>query len=274
MRALKRHLAIILAIIIIVIIMLFRSCGSGANQKEETQTQDVITENTTVSVEESVAEETVESEPTVEESVESEPAAPETDVTAAAPAVSAQVFSDVNDPEHPYYDAIYWASENSITKGYSDGSFGIGDTCTRGQAVMFLWRMGGCPEPEAVSKSPFTDVPESHTYYKAVLWAQQNGITKGYTTGEKAGQFAVDDACSRGQIMTFIWRYKEQPQPEEVSQSPFSDVAENHAYYKAILWGSQEGITKGYTSGPDKGKFGIDDACTRGQIVTFLHRIR
>ena len=67
--------------------------------------------------------------------------------------------------------------------------------------------------------------------------------------------------------MTFIWRYKEQPTPEETDESPFSDVPTNHAYYKAILWGSQEGVTKGYTSGPDKGKFGIDDACTRGQLV-------
>ena len=74
--------------------------------------------------------------------------------------------------------------------------------------------------------------------------------------------------------MTFIWRYKGQPSPEDVTESPFSDVEPNHAYYKAILWGSQEGVTKGYTTGPDAGKFGIDDACTRGQIVTFLYRIR
>ena len=65
-----------------------------------------------------------------------------------------------------------------------------------------------------------------------------------------------------------------QPAAEEVSESPFSDVEPNHAYYKAILWGSQEGVTKGYTTGPDAGTFGIDDACTRGQIVTFLYRIR
>lgn len=139
---------------------------------------------------------------------------------------------------------------------------------------MFLWRMDGCPEPEQAEVSPFTDVPDSHAFYKAVLWAQQKGITKGYTTGEKAGQFAVDDPCTRGQIMTFIWRYKGQPSPEDVTESPFSDVEPNHAYYKAILWGSQEGVTKGYTTGPDAGKFGIDDACTRGQIVTFLYRIR
>jgi hypothetical protein len=46
----------------------------------------------------------------------------------------------------------------------------------------------------------------------------------------------------------------------------------NHAFYKAILWGSQKKITVGYTSGPKKGNFGINDNCTRGQIVTFLYR--
>jgi hypothetical protein len=266
MKTTKRYLAIIIAVIIIVIIWLFRSCGSGTTPENATQTQDVVIEDASVEVEvpdESIAEEPGEAESVIEETAE-----------AAAEETSADVFSDVNDPKHPYYDAIVWASENNITKGYVDGSFGIDDTCTRGQAVMFLWRMDGCPEPEQAEVSPFTDVPDSHAFYKAVLWAQQKGITKGYTTGEKAGQFAVDDPCTRGQIMTFIWRYKGQPSPEEVSESPFSDVEPSHAYYKAILWGSQEGVTKGYTTGPDAGKFGIDDACTRGQIVTFLYRIR
>ena len=249
MKTTKRYLAIIIAVIIIVIIWLFRSCGSGTTPENATQTQDVVIEDASVEVEvpeESIAEEPAEAESAIEETAE-----------ATIEETSADVFSDVNDPKHPYYDAIVWASENNITKGYVDGSFGIDDTCTRGQAVMFLWRMDGCPEPEQAEVSPFTDVPDS-----------------GYTTGEKAGQFAVDDPCTRGQIMTFIWRYKGQPAPEEVSESPFSDVEPSHAYYKAILWGSQEGVTKGYTTGPDAGKFGIDDACTRGQIVTFLYRIR
>ena len=252
MKTTKRYLAIIIAVIIIVIIWLFRSCGSGTTPENATQTQDVVIEDASVEVEvpdESIAEEPGEAESVIEETAE-----------AAAEETSADVFSDVNDPKHPYYDAIVWASENNITKGYVDGSFGIDDTCTRGQAVMFLWRMDGCPEPEQAEVSPFTDVPEDAYYTKAVLWAAEQNIASG--TSES------------GQIMTFIWRYKGQPAPEEVSESPFSDVEPSHAYYKAILWGSQEGVTKGYTTGPDAGKFGIDDACTRGQIVTFLYRIR
>ena len=185
-----------------------------------------------------------------------------------------KLFTDVLNPSHPYYKAIYWAAQKGITKGYSDGSFGIDLPCTRGHAVMFLWRMAGCPEPKPVSKSPFSDVPMTHTFFKAVLWAQQKGITTGYTSGPKKGKFCIDETCTRGQIMTFIWRYKGKPKPKPVSKSPFSDVPMNHTYYQAILWGSQNGITNGYTNGPNKGKFGINDDCTRGQIVTFLYRIR
>ena len=185
-----------------------------------------------------------------------------------------KLFTDVLDPTHPYYNAIYWAAQKGITKGYSDGSFGIDLPCTRGHAVMFLWRMAGCPKPKTVSKSPFLDVPTNHVFYKAVLWAQQKGITTGYTSGSRKGKFGINETCTRGQIMTFIWRYKGKPKPKPVSRSPFSDVPMNHTYYQAILWGFQNGVTNGYTSGSRKGKFGIDRACTRGQIVTFLYRIR
>ena len=155
MKTTKRYLAIIIAVIIIVIIWLFRSCGSGTTPENATQTQDVVIEDASVEVEvpeESIAEEPAEAESAIEETAE-----------ATIEETSADVFSDVNDPKHPYYDAIVWASENNITKGYVDGSFGIDDTCTRGQAVMFLWRMDGCPEPEQAEVSPFTDVPAGHS---------------------------------------------------------------------------------------------------------------
>jgi hypothetical protein len=182
-------------------------------------------------------------------------------------------FKDVLDPKHPYYTAIYWAAEKGITKGYSDGTFGINKPCTRGHAVMFIWRMAGCPAPRSTAKSPFADVPKTHTFYKAILWAQQKGITTGYTSGVKKGKFGVDETCTRGQIMTFIWRFKGKPEPKS-TVCPFRDVPKTHTYYKAILWGSQKKITNGYTSGPKKGTFGLNDSCTRGMIVKFLYNIR
>lgn len=175
-------------------------------------------------------------------------------------------FSDVTDPKHPYYKAIYWAADAGITKGYSDGTFGIDKACTRSEAVMFLWRLAGKPAPKNASSSPFKDVPKSHAHYKAILWAAQKGITKGYDDGT----FGINKTCTRGQIMTFIWRFKGQPAPKAAAKSPFSDVPKNHAYYKAILWGSQNKVTNGFSDGT----FGINKNCTRGQIVTFLYRIR
>ena len=184
--------------------------------------------------------------------------------------LASSIFIDVRDPSHAYYNAIYWASENGITKGYADGTFGINRSCTRGEMVMFLWRYAGQPLPKKILKSPFKDVPSSHTFYKAILWAYQNGITKGYPDGT----FGIDRNVTRGESMMFLWRLKGKPEPMPALKSPFSDVPKNHTFYKAILWGYQKKVTTGYTSGPKKGTFGINENCTRGQIVTFLYRAR
>ncbi|MBR3171985.1 MAG: BspA family leucine-rich repeat surface protein [Lachnospiraceae bacterium] len=184
--------------------------------------------------------------------------------------LAASIFIDVRDSNHPYYDAIYWAVAKGITKGYPDGTFGINRSCTRGEMVMFLWRYAGKQAPKPVLKSPFKDVPTSHTFYKAILWAYQKGITKGYSDGT----FGINKSVSRGESMMFLWRLKGKPEPKPVSVSPFKDVPKNHVFYKAILWGYQKKITTGYTSGAKKGTFGINENCTRGQIVTFLFRAR
>ena len=183
---------------------------------------------------------------------------------------SRKEFTDVKNKMHAYYTAIYWASQYGITKGYSNGSFGINRSCTRGEMMMFLWRYAGEPAPQDVSKSPFKDVPKTHTFYKAILWGSQKGITKGYSDGT----FGVNRNVSRGECMMFLWRLKGKPAPTAVSKSPFTDVPKNHVFYNAILWGAQQKITTGYTSGAKKGTFGINENCTRGQIVTFLYRAK
>ena len=181
-----------------------------------------------------------------------------------------KLFSDVQEPNHAYYKAIYWAADAGITKGYPDGTFGINKSCTRGEMIMFLWRYAGKPVPKAVSASPFKDVAKNHAFYNAILWASQTGITKGYPDGT----FGIDRNVSRGECMMFLWRLKGKPAPKAVSESPFKDVPKSHAFYNAILWGYQKKITTGYTSGAKKGTFGIDENCTRGAIVTFLYRAK
>ena len=176
-----------------------------------------------------------------------------------------KVFSDVLNPGHPYYGAIYWAADKGIAGGYSDGTFGIDRTCTRAEAIRFLWCFAGKPEPKQTPALSFRDVPKSGPFYKPILWAYQKGIAGGYSDGT----FRMNETCTRGHIMMFIWKYLGKPVPVMSSESPFSDVPKQHIYYRAILYGYQKKITKGFADGT----FGVDKDCTRGQIVKFLHNL-
>ena len=186
------------------------------------------------------------------------------------PTPSPKGFSDVQDPKNPYYKAIYWAADAGITKGYHDGTFGINRNCTRGECMMFLWRYAGKPAPKNVSKSPFKDVPKTHTFYKAILWGSQKGITKGYSDGT----FGINRNVTRGECMMFLWRLRGKPAPKAVAKAPFPDVPKSHVFYNAVLWGYQKKVTTGFTEGKLKGKFGVNEKCSRGQIVTFLYRAK
>ena len=173
-------------------------------------------------------------------------------------------FPDVQDTRDAYYQAICWAGNNGIAKGYSDGAFRRNGNCTRGEAMMFLWRTMGKPTPGYVRKSPFSDVPRTHAFYKAVLWAYQNGIAKGYADGT----FGINRKCTRGHIMMFLWRAAGKPYTKVPTVSPFKDISASHPYYKAVCWGSSAGVAKGFSNGA----FGTGMFCTRGQIATFLYR--
>ena len=177
-------------------------------------------------------------------------------------------FKDV--PEtHTFQKAVYWASEYNIVSGYSgskEGYFGVGDNVTRGQVVAFLWRAAGKPNPSTTTQT-FQDVPTTHSFYKAIQWASENGIVSGYS-GSKAGYFGPGDKCTRAQIVTFLWRYAGKPAPAGNTQT-FTDVPTTNQYYKAIQWASENSIAAGYNNG----SFGVGDTCTRGQCVTFLYRM-
>lgn len=110
-------------------------------------------------------------------------------------------FTDVQDPSHPFFKEIYWAADLGITKGFADGTFGINKPCTRGQIMTFIWRCKNKPNPKAASKSPFKDVAKNHPYYKAILWAYQNGVAKGFSDGT----YGINKACTRGQMMKFFY---------------------------------------------------------------------
>lgn len=115
-------------------------------------------------------------------------------------------FSDVQDKSKYYYKAVLWAAELGITKGYQDGTFKPNATCLREHVVTFLYRYAGQPTPKA-SKNPFNDVKTSDYYYRPVLWANENGIANGYSTGDHAGGFGPKLDCLREHVVTFLYRY-------------------------------------------------------------------
>ena len=135
---------------------------------------------------------------------------------AGEPAVdtaAAASFKDVKQSDY-FFKAVAWAASEGITTGYTDkngkptGKFGSHDPCTRAQIVTFLYRAAEEPEVDTASASSFSDVRENDYFFKAVIWAAQNGITTGYTdsSGNPTGVFGSDDPCTRGQVVTFLYR--------------------------------------------------------------------
>lgn len=170
-------------------------------------------------------------------------------------------FTDVHAEDY-YYDAVLWAAQEGVTGGTSDTLFAPNAGCTRAQAVTFLWRAAGSPEPKTLSS--FADVPADAYYAKAVAWAVENGVAKGVS--ETA--FAPDAGCTRAQIVTFLWRA--QQSPASGGENPFADVPAAAYYYNAVLWAVENDVAKGVS----ETAFAPDDNCTRAQIVTLIYRCK
>lgn len=111
--------------------------------------------------------------------------------------------------------------------------------------------------------NPFTDVVEGQYYCDPVKWAVYEGVTSGATDTT----FEPDGTCTRGQIVTFLWRALGRPKAS-ITECPFTDITSNQYYYDAVLWALENGVTDGATDTT----FDPNGYCTRGQIVTFLHR--
>ena|GEM_PF-6226634 len=172
-------------------------------------------------------------------------------------------FIDVNNAKEWYYKPVYWAAENGITTG-TDGKFFPADICTREQAITFLWRMEGKPQPKNMT-SWFSDVKDQTSYsYKAIMWGAENDII----TGSWGGFFPIN-TCTREQIVTMIWRLAGKPEPKNMN-SKFKDVTSKTRYsYKAVMWAAEKGITTG-----TNGLFYPTGQCKRREIVTFIYRYK
>lgn len=156
-------------------------------------------------------------------------------------------FSDVK-PGSFYFEAADWAAERGITNGVTPTSFAPADPCTHAQILTFLYRAerGGTADPEDMDK--------------AVSWARDKGlIDEGFDGGRP---------CTRAEAVHYIWQA--QGRPEAKAAAGFTDVAADADYAKAVSWAVEKGVTNG--SNAEGTTFSPDVICTRGHIVTFLHR--
>ncbi len=171
------------------------------------------------------------------------------------PAWTDNQMTDVTEKDY-FFTPVVWALRGGVTNGVTPNTFDPAGTCTRAQAVTFLWRAAGSPKPSS-SNNPFTDVKEGTYYHDAVLWAVERGITNGTTPT----LFDPDGLCRQCQILTFLYRAKGEP---SISGASYSD-----AYYgNAVAWAFENGLTDGAITGD----FVPDAYCTRAQIVTFMYR--
>ena len=172
---------------------------------------------------------------------------------------AASIFADV--PADAYYaKAVEWAVKKGITNGKANGLFGSNDPCTRGQIVTFLWRAAGSPAPKGTVKVPSDVLPGSYCY-DAVAWALENGITNGMADGT----FGVNNTCTRGQSVTFLYRAMG---TAPTTVNGFTDVESNAFCAEAVAWAVENGVTNGTSATT----FSPSNGCTRAQIVTFLYR--
>lgn len=117
-----------------------------------------------------------------------------------SPSPTNNPFTDVKSADF-FYQPVLWAIETGITNGTGKTTFGSYDSCTRAAVVTFLWRSAGCPEPNS-TENPFVDVKPADFFYKAVLWATEEGFANGIDDTH----FGPTADCNRAQIVTFLYR--------------------------------------------------------------------
>lgn len=169
-------------------------------------------------------------------------------------------FSDVSADAY-YYQPVQWAVEGGITSGTSSNTFSPELSCNRAQMVTFLWRAAGCPLAIEF-RGRFSDVEPGAYYEDAVAWA----LSKGITSGTSENTFSPSLPVTRGQVVTFLWRYA--GWDYSAQENMFHDVSDDAYYGTAVCWAVAKNITKGMSVD----MFSPDITCTRGQIVTFLYR--
>lgn len=192
-----------------------------------------------------------------------------TDIVTPIPASSgpasgtAGCFEDVHTTDY-FYDAVNWAVEKGITSGKSETRFAPYDTCTVGEAIIFLWRAAEQPEPTIPPEFRFTNLEEDDYRYKPYNWSLDTVFPR---VLHKFGSTGA--GCLRILIVNMLWHLNGCPEPAG-AQGTFTDVNWSDSLTtKAVIWAVEKGITSGTGDGTT---FSPNEQCTRAQVVTFLHR--
>ena len=147
-------------------------------------------------------------------------------------------FADVKTTDY-FYDAVLWAVENEITNGVDKTHFGPDSACTREQVATFLWRASGKPAYQ-LQVSPFADVLDKEHYsFTPILWAYENGVTNGQTTNT----FGRTAPCTRGQIVTFLYRALAKPLTPVQPDGEFHFQPKVASKYLTEVFGEQMVVT-------------------------------
>jgi uncharacterized membrane protein (DUF441 family) len=165
---------------------------------------------------------------------------------------------------HRFYADIAWLAGEGVTTGNADGSFAPKAPVTREAMAAFLYRYAGSPEFSVPARSPFSDVPTSHRFYREIAWLAQSGIT----TGNADGSFAPKASVTREAMAAFLYRYAGSPKFAVPGKAPFTDVSAGSRFAKQIAWLSKSGITTGNADG----SFAPKASVTREAMAAFLHR--
>lgn len=178
--------------------------------------------------------------------------------TGSTTTVSWATPSDVPTTDQ-YYSDIIWLYNNGITSGTSSTTFTPHAAVTRQQMAEFLYRTAGSPAYTPPATSPFTDVPTSSQYYKAIAWLRARGITTVTT-------FSPTVDTPRQQMAAFLYRFAGSPTYTPPTVSPFTDVPTSSDYYKEIAWLHSKGVSTVATFSPTA-------SIPRNQMAAMLRRM-
>jgi len=172
-----------------------------------------------------------------------------------------------------YHDGVHYCLENGLMRGVSGGKFLPNGSTTRAQLVTILWRLESSPEPAGTVS--FGDVADGAWYAKAVRWAAGSGVVKGYDNGN----FGPDDAVTREQMVTILYRFAQHKgydvsAGEDTNILSFNDALTVSEYaIPAMQWACGSGMVNGIAQ---EGEMFLapKDTTTRAQIATLMMRFQ